>query len=633
MKRTWTRSAASVAGAVTVMLALATQIVAAAFGSHPGLGDPFASLFGVTLYAPWQVLVWTLDWLPRDLGVALILIMLVGITLLAAFGAAALLAAVEPTSLVLRLPRGRFERRAKLGDYGLLRDDGLALGAVARHELARPDFVRSSQGNVLMLGDPVHTDASLIAAVSCWRGALVVVEARDIASRFGRADVLRFAPGRADGVAINPLLGVRGGAHAWSDAMTLARAFMRSSEGMLVASFAALALDTLAHAKPEARSFAGMRQALADPSRRLAELCARWAEGASDLGPATGELQRVARYWRSDGHAALRMLRDIDIALRLFADGDHAVATEGHQLRLADLVSGDGPTTLVIQMTPGREREASASLVSVLLAQLVAACAPSADLDQLGRVKKRDLLLVIEADALDALTAVAPSSALAQLPKQEPPPLLDVPMAFAHERGLRVLTQACSIADAAALIGVDDESLDGDLSAGFSAIAAIGPQTETSAAALAERAGIVEHWRRWPGQQSMLPRWLLPYWERGAAWAVTPGALRAATAGEGLLLIDALKPVWCRTLTCDAGKSAFVAAAALAPAPHDWDASPPPPAVQSKSAALAAPPAQQDLALPPSGAGQVSATKLRRALARRSAPELTSPQHRGERLL
>lgn len=622
----------SVVGAVTVMFALATQIVAAALCYHTGLGDPIASLFGVKLYAPWQVLLWTVDWLLRDLGVALNLIMLVGLALFAAFGAAALLAAIEPTSLVLRLPRGRFERWAKLGDYGLLRDDGLALGAVARHVLARPDFLRSSHGNVLMLGDPAHTDAALIAAVSCWRGALVVVEARDIASRLGRADVLRFAPGRADGVAINPLLGVRGGAHAWSDAMTLARAFMGSSEGMLVASFAALVLDTLAHGLPKARSFAGMRQALADPPRRLAELCARWADGASDLGPATGELQRVARYWRADGHAALRMLRDIDIALRLFADGDHAVATEGHQLRLADLVSGDGPTTLIIQMTPAREREASASLVSVLLAQLVAACAPSADLDQLGRVKQRDLLLVIEADALDALTAVAPSSAPAQLSKQEPPPLLDGPMALAHERGLRVLAQAQCIADAAAMIGANDESLDGDLSADFSAIAAIGPQTKASAAALAERAGTVEHWRRWPGDQGRIARWLLPYWERGAAWAVAPGALKAATASEGLLLIDALKPILCRTLTCDAGKSAFVASASLAPAPHDWDASPLPPSAQSKSAALAGPPAQQDLAPASSGVGPVSATKLRRALARRSAPVLSS-QSLGERLL
>lgn len=629
MTRTWTRAVLSVAGAVMLMLALATQIVAAAFGFRPGLGDPIAMLFGAKLYAPWQVLFWTVDWAPRDFGVALILSALVIIALLAAFALTALLGAIEPHALVIRLPRGRFERWAKLSQCGLLRAEGLALGAVRRHSLARHDIIRCRRGHVLMLGNPAYTDEALFAAASGWRGALVVVEARDLASRLGRADVLRFAPGRADTIAINPLLNVRGGAHAWSDAMLLARAFLRSTDRMLIASLAALVLDTLSHAKSEARSFAGMRQALADPSRRLAELCARWADGASDLGPATGELARLVRHWRRDGEAALRLLRDIDRALLLFADGDHALATEGHQLRPADLVSGNGPTTLVIQMHLGKEKEASAALVSALLAQLVAACAPSADLDHLGRIKQRDLLLVIEVDALAALTAAAPARRL----KSETPALMDETMGLAHRRGLRVLTQARSISDVAALIGADDTGLAGDLSADFQVIAAIGPQTEASAAALAERAGTVEYWRRWPGRQSAMARWLLPYWERGVAWAVAPGALKTASASEGLLLIDELKPIWCRTLTCTADASAFVSASALPQAPHDWDAAPLPPTTPSTSAALAVPPEQPDLALGANGAGAVSASKLRRALARRSAPLLSLSQPRGERVL
>lgn len=629
--RTWTRSVACGVGAITLMLTLATQIVAAAFGYHPALGDPIVTMFGAKLYAPWMVLFWTVHWVLRDLGVALILVIVIAVALLAAFAVAVLAAAIEPTSFAIRLPRGSFERLAKLSQCGLLRDEGLALGAVRSLGWGRRPFIRCSNGNVLMLGDPAHTDDALIAAVSCWPGALVVVQARDLAQRLGRADAMRFAPGRADAIAINPLFGVRGGAHAWSDALLLARAFMRSTDGMLVASFAALVLDTLAHAKPEARSFAGMRQALADPQRRLAELCARWADGASDLGPATGELARVVRYWRRDGEAALRMLRDIDIGLRLFADGDHALVTEGHQLRMADLVSGDGPTTLVIEMTPGREREASASLVSALLAQLVSACAPSSDLDQFGRTKKRDLLVVIEADALEALTAEPPAAASA-LPKREMPPLMDETMALAHRYGLRVLTQARSISDAAPLICAD-ESVNGDISAGFAAIAAIGPQTDATAKALVERVGSIEYWRRWPGETGMWARWLLPYWERAAEYAIAPAVLKSAPASEGLLLVDELKPIRCRTLVCDAGKSSFVAASSLAQALHDWDA-PPPSAVLRKSAAFAAlPPPQPELALTPSVAGPVTGAKLRRALTRRSAPALQSPSDpRGERL-
>lgn len=631
MVRTWARSLFGVAGAIALMLALATQIVATAFGNHPALGDPVATIFGGKLYAPWSVLIWTAQWMLRDLGMALAHAALVAIALLAAFAVAVLLSAIEPTSFVIRLPRSRFERWAKLSQCGLLRAEGLALGAVRRLGLGRRQFLRCANGNVLMLGDPAHTDDALIAAVSCWRGALVVVQARNLASRLGRADAMRFAPGCVDAVAINPLFGVRRGAHAWSDALLLARAFLRSSDGMLVATFAALMLDTLALAKPEARSFAGMRQALADPQTRLAGLCARWADGASDLGPATGELARVVRYWRRDGEAALKMFRDIDVALRLFADGDHALATEGHQLRLADLVSGDGPTTLVIEMTPGREREASASLVSTLLAQLVAACAPSLDFDQFGRVKKRDLLLVIEADALEALTA--PPAIAPTLPKREMLSLMDEVLGLAHRRGLRVLTQARSVSDATSLVSADDNRLDGDISAGFAAIAAIGPQTEATAKAMAERVGSIEYWRRWPGESGLWARWLLPHWEVATEWALPSAGLTAAPPSEELLLFDDLKPVRCRTLVCDAGKSSFVCGSSLPQAAHDWNAPALTPAAQSTSTALHAPPPQPELALAPRVAGPVTGVRLRRALARRSAPVLQSPPTSGERLI
>lgn len=378
-----------------------------------------------------------------------------------------------------------------------------------------------------------------------------------------------------------------------------------------------------------------MRQALADPRRRLAEMCARWADGASnrpsDLGPATGELARVVRYWRSDGQDALKLIREIDTALRLFADGDHALATEGHQLRLADLVSGDGPATLVIQMMPGREREASAPLVSALLAQLVAACAPSADLDQFGRIKQRNLLLVIEADALEALTAKAPSST-PELPAKKKTPLIDQVKALAHQRGLRLLVQARRIADAAALIRADDAAMLDDLGAAFAVLAAIGAQTNTSAKALSERTGSVEYWRRWPHQSGMVARWLLPYWERAMEWAVSPAALAPAQSCDGLLLFEGLKPVRCRALASAGGKSAFLTASACPQAPHDWDT---PPAAKSKPVALVTPPpAQPALALTPNVANPVSGAKLRRALARRSAPDLhSSSTAQGERLI
>lgn len=260
------------------------------------------------------MLIWTAQWFAHDLWKALLHLGLTMLVALATFGWAALAQAIQPPTFRLRLWRPGFERWDRMSQRGLLRGDGLALVGARRHLFARPEILRADTGHALLLGAAVHTDDALLAAAANWHGALVFIEARDLASRLPRQDVLRFAPGRSDAIAINPLLGVRGGAHAWSDALNLARGFLRSEDDMLVAGLAALALDTLTHAKPEARSLSGMRHALADPQRRLAEFCARWAERAeSDLGPATGELTRIARYWRRDGEAALKTMRDIGI--------------------------------------------------------------------------------------------------------------------------------------------------------------------------------------------------------------------------------------------------------------------------------------------------------------------------------
>lgn len=626
----WGRFLVTTAFALIAMLAVATQVVAWVFDQHPALGEAVTVVDGVKLYAPWQVLVWTVEWFAHDLWQALLhlgLTMLVG---LAAFGWAALAQAIQPPTFKLRLWRPGSERWARLSQSGLLRGDGLALLGVRRHVFAPPEILRVETGHALLLGAPVNTDDGLLAAAANWRGALVFIEARDLASHLPRQDVLRFAPGRTDAIAINPLLGVRGGAHAWSDALNLARGFLRSDDGMLVASLAALALDTLTHAKPEARSPSGMRQALADPQRRLAEFCARWAERSeSDLGPATGELTRIARYWRRDGEAALKTMRDLDRRLGLFSDGDHALATEAHQLRFADLVAGEA-SSLVIQLPPGRER-LTAPLVSALLAELVTACASASDLDHLRRGKNRDLLIVIEANALTALAAdPGPVEPVNVTWKKKPLPLFDGSICGASERGVRFLVQAESVEHASALIGAEPDDFAEDALDVFASIATIGPQTETSAAFAATLAGQVWVWQRPQHQSGRLARWLLPRWERAAAWTVPPEDLQRAEAGDALLLLAGMKPIHGRSLITDRTRAHFVSASSVAPAPHAWDAPALPPAAVSASAALAPPPEKKEIAeapLPPT----IGGSKLRRALARRAAPELKPDS--GERLI
>lgn len=626
----WVRSLLVMATALLAMLAIATQVVAWAFNQHEALGEAVETIGGVKLYAPWQLLVWTFAWIAHDAWKALLHLALMAVVLLAAFGTAALAQAIEPPTFRLRLWRPGFERWAKLSQRGLLQGDGLALVGVRRHAFARPDILRVDAGHALLLGAPAHTDDALLTAAANWRGPLVFIEARDLASRLPRQDMLRFAPGRTDAIAINPLLGVRGGAHAWSDALNLARGFLRSEDGMLVASLAALALDTLTHAKPEARSLSGMRQALADPQRRLAEFCARWAERAeSDLGPATGELTRIARTWRRDGDAALRTMRDLDRRLGVFSDGDHALATEGHRLRFADLVAEEA-SSLVIQMPAGRERR-TAPLVSALLAQLVTACVAASGVDHLGRGKNSELLIVIEANALSALVADPGPAELANATwKKKPLPLFDGSICGACERGVRFLVQAACLDDAAALIGAEAAEFSEDAQDVFAAIAAIGSQPEASARFAATLAGQVWVWQRFPHQSGRLSRWLLPRWERGPAWTAAPEDLQRAEAGEALLLLAGLKPIRGWSLITDRASAQFVDAAAVARATHDWQAPALPPAAISASAALAASPPEKESVetnLPP----PIGGSKLRRALARRAAPELKPD--RGERLI
>jgi hypothetical protein len=627
----WGRFLPTTALALLAMLAVATQVVAWAFDQHDALGEAVAVVGGVKLYAPWQVLVWTLQWFAHDVWKALLHLGLTAMALLAAFGWAALAQAIQPPTFRPRLWRPGFERWARLSQSGLLRGDGLALLGVRRHVFARPEILRVDAGHVLLLGASVHTDDALLAAAANRHGALVFIEARDLASRLPRQDVLRFAPGRADAIAINPLLGVRGGAHAWSDAVNLARGFLRSEDDVLVASLAGLVLDTLTHAKPEARSLSGMRQALADPQRRLAEFCARWAERAeSDLGPATGELTRIARYWRRDGEAALKTMRDVDRRLGLFSDGDHALATEGHQLRFADLVAGD-VSSLVIQLPPGRER-LTAPLVSALLAQLVTACASVSDRDHLGRDKRRDLLIVIEANALTALAAdPEPAEPVNAAWKKKPLPLFDGSTCGACERRVRFLVQADSVEDASALIGAKAGDFAEEAQDVFAAIAAIGPQTETSAAFAAALAGQVWVWERPKHQSGRLSRWLLPRWERAVSWAIPAEDLQRAEAGEALLLLAGMKPMRGRSLITGRASAQFLTAASVASAPHAWDAPALPSAAVSASVALSASPTEKrenaeiPLPLP------IGGLKLRRALSRRAAPELKPD--RGERLI
>ncbi len=580
----WARNALIAWAALTLSAAIATQLLAAIFGYAAHFGEPVAYWYGHPLYDPWRFLSWGLELAPARPWIALLCVLLAMTFVLAAFAVLVLARLIPPVELPRFESRRGFARWDILSQQGLLAANGLALGAVRCHVWEKPDIVSAPSGNMLIVGDPRHTDDALIAAISAWRGALVFIDTRGLALKLSRKNVIRFAPGRPDSASTNPMLAVRGGVHAWADARLLARSFLQSGDDALAYAFAILVLDQLLTAPSEHRDLACIRQRLAAPHRVLADICATW-DPQQDSAPAPRcEIARAVRTWRAHPNATLDRLAKIDAAFDLFADGAHAEATEGHQFGFADLVARDGADTLVISPPPGDVARAT-PLISAMLAQLVAACASAPDVDQLGRAKKRQLLVVIDADMSAALTTILAGAPL--LPEH------------ALRNGCRFLVQTRCMAEAP--------------HAAYDAIAAVGPQTEATSAKLSSLGGSVPVWER---LESSPPDWraiIFPTWQRSLRPVVAQRALLGANAGDAFLFLKGLGPIHARAVHVDAIPTTFANVAELAPAAHDWTS---PPLERAKA------PPETLAAATPAGVKPIGA-QIRKVLTRSAPPAST----------
>ena len=564
--------------AMTLFAGVATQLLAAIFEIDAQFGEPAAHWFGHPLYDPWRFLHWGVELAPVRPGIAFLCVLLALVFVLATFATLALAGLIPPVELpCFRLRRG-FAAWDNLSQGGLLRANGLALGAARRHWLAKPEIISAPAGNVALVGAPEHTDASLIAAISAWRGALVLIEARGLAFRLPRQNVIRFAPGRADSASYNPILAIRSGAHAWADALLLARSFLQSGDDAIIEAFAILVLDQLLAASPEQRNLAAIRRRLSERHRVLAEICAAWPLKFCSAPTPQCEIARAVQVWRGTPNAAVDRLSVIDAALNLCANGAYEQVTDAHQFRFADLVTGDGADTCVISLPQG-DAASPAPLISVMLAQLVMECAVQPDVDHLGRPKQRELLLVVEAEALQALEAECTFSLLP---------------AHSARNGCHLLAQA------PAIHGATREALD--------AIAAIGPQTEATSAHLSKLGGAVVCWRSVQTQKPIWRNWAFPDWERLRRPIVSPDDLHGADPWAAFLFLKGMGPILARAVCANNAQTGFANGATLDPVAHDWSA----PA-----------PARLDV-LPPEAATPAAAapigTKIRSALTRRAPP-------------
>jgi len=528
------RTIAVAACAFTLCCGLVTQILARALSYASELGPGLVDLGDFRLYGPFSFLGWTLIWAPIAPTLFVLALCVALVCALAAYAVAIVFAKLEPIALAEPPPWRDLASWREIGHYGLLRDEGLALGAVRHHPWANHRTVRCEASACALIGKPEHTDDAVLAALASWRGTLVLVDARGhLAEKLGREDVFRFAPGRSDALSINPLLAIRGGLHAWDDARRLAAALLTNTYATAqtrIDALALLMLDQLFCAPVEARTLACLRRRLIDRAALVGELCRRWTpEPRPDAAPAMWEMVRVARTQRSEPESALADIAHIDQALAAFADARLAHATDAHQLNLAQFMAAAAPQTLVLSMES--VGSPAASLILALLAQLAA--------HHDGATRAQPLMVAIEADAARLLAELG-----ARLPL-----------------GPNTLLQTVDIDHAKRLRGAGQFA---------DPIVAIGPQTEASAESLCQRAGrcvvfapLPNAVRRWRG--------IFPIWIKQEVDRLPAKALTAALPSEAFLIAPDQKPVRMRVLV---GGAAARFVTASAPAPHDWTASP-----------------------------------------------------------
>lgn len=557
--------------AFTFCCGLVTQMLARALAFAPELGPPLLDLGGLGLYAPFSFLTWSFTWTTAAPSLLVLSLSLTLVCLLAAYAVAIVCATLQPIALAEPSPWRDLASWRELSHCGLLRDTGLALGAVRRHSLARPSIIRSNSKHVVFLGDPRCTDEAVLAALGSWPGHLLLVSATcSLTERLGRSDVLRFAPGLPDTLSINPLLMLRGGPHAWGDARRLAAALLagdRPPQAGAVDVFALLMLDQLLCAPVEARTLAVIRHRLLSPTALLSELGGRWAsQPLDDATTAVWEMVRVARALRTEPDAALGHLTKVEHALEIFADAGIVQATSAHHLNLTHFVSQPSPQTLVVAMDAIPQE--SAPLVYAILAQL-AALHPDSDAGE--------VLIAVEANAACVLAAR---------------PNAPLPASSAS----RMLFQSPDVAEAERLLSPD----------GDAALIAIGPQYEASAKVLSKRAGTCKVFAAAP---LAIPRWrrlLFPNWVEKERPRLPAAGLWTASPAEAFLVAPDQKPAHMRVLI---GGNATHYASTPQPASHDWEA---PPLASTPTSTAPSAVAEKSLTTSP----VASAARLRRVLAR-----------------
>ena len=461
------------------------------------------------------------------------------------------------------------------GDPGLLRLIGCALGAARRHILSPWHVLRIPWGQAAFLGEPELVNSALRAAIRDWDGALVYVDAAGGSAGLEQDSAVRISPGRLEGCSYNPMLAIRGGSHAWSDARILASALLQSTDAWAVQALAALILDQLYTAAPEGRTLPALRMRLLEGADHLARLAARVHVQENGEWRPHPEIRRAALALRAEPSRTQAALQAARKALQPFGDARLLRASGCHQLDLADLGAGKGPKALFVEVPPTDAQ--MAPYCAAIIAQLVSACTDARHTDHRGRPKRRGVLLVVDDAAAMGFV-----------------PLLRRRASIVAESGLYLCVGARSANDLPALFCTanEAEAYEPPL---FDSLVALGPQEPETATELSRSAGSYSWFEYvWPGSWRDL---ICPQFKGLERPFISENVLKGFGEKDALILMGCRRPIWGRGLLRAYGcPSKMIAPTALPEAAMDWNSAAPPHQPEPEPVAELVPPHEQSAA-------------------------------------
>ncbi len=343
----------------------ATQWVAFRLGFQSELGDPMTTIWGLPIYAPWNVFVW---WYWYDAYAPRVF--MEGAIVAGAGGIASVCVAIflsvlraREASDVTTYGSARWGTEKDMRAAGLFVDDGVVLGRYQSRYLRHdgPEHVlcfaptRSGKGVGLV-----------VPSLLTWPGSAIVHDIKgenwqltaNFRSRFSR--VLLFDPTDPNSAAYNPLLEVRRGDSEVRDVQNVADILV-DPEGLLERrshwekTSHSLLVGAILHALyAEAdKTLAGVAAFLSDPKRPIESTLAAMMR-TPHLGdhPHPVVAQAARELLNKSENERSGVLSTAMSFLGLYRDPVVAKVTRRCDWRIDDLVTGDRPVTLYLVVPP-----------------------------------------------------------------------------------------------------------------------------------------------------------------------------------------------------------------------------------------------------------------------------------------